>query len=47
MQVFQQRDVAGVTLDHLISGEGYPDATQGKTASEPTVTSFFSGSAEI
>lgn len=36
-----------VTLDHLISGTGYPDATQGKTASEPTVTSFLSGSAEI
>lgn len=36
-----------VTLDHLISGVGYPDATQGKTASEPTVTSFFSGSTEI
>lgn len=36
-----------VTLDHLIWGVGYPDATHGRTASEPTVTSFFSGREEI
>lgn len=36
-----------VTLDHLIWGVGYPEATQGRIASEPTVTSFFSGRAEI
>ena len=32
-----------VTLDHLMSGSGYPVATQGRTASEPTVTSLVSG----
>lgn len=36
-----------VTLDHLMSGTGYPEATQGRTASDPTVTSFVSGSAAI
>lgn len=36
-----------VTLDHLISGAGYPEATQGMTASDPTVTSLVSGREEI
>lgn len=34
-------------MDHLMAGTGYPDATQGRTASDPTVTSFNSGRAEI
>jgi len=36
-----------VTFDHIMVGTGYPDAMQGKTASEPTVTSFSSGCAAI
>lgn len=36
-----------VTFDHMMVGTGYPDAMQGKIASEPTVTSFASGCAAI